>query len=666
MDDNTLEIYGADTRYRGGTGMSITPIGDPLLTLTLEDGTNLWTVPEYAFENVRAGPGNRGFKFFEEARGIFLDAEWQRDKWTVDGAVSFSDSSNVFTQSNYSTQYRASGGAGGVDGSYGSGAGNIGDYYLNLVGWEDGTDLDQDFAFGGSPADDVNVTGVDGRTAFYLTGSVQHRERDQQAFEANAEYDIDWKGLASIKFGARHSSEDLDAGRVDMSVNGIHIENISSALYAAPYYVGSTNFMDGNAPGSLTYEGGWLSFDPIAYRAATLGDGVNNPNGLAYAGDTGYLARTLRDQVTPRRLDENFDSSLDISSAYLMANFETTTSGDRRIWGNIGVRYVKTDLSSDGISLVDDVYTPATVTNDYDNLLPSVNFNMTLAENLVLRVAYNETMVRPSLSTFRPSGTTNENDNAVTIDLPGSDLEPYTAKGYDLSLEWYNRQGSAVTVAVYQKDIKSFFEENAICPLDGGGLGHGSLELVDNGGGSFTCFISTPYDDGSGVPYLREMRASETLNTDEELELRGLEISIQQNLDFLSAPWNGFGGIINYSKVVTNDDENILPGISEESYNLIGYWENDMLSFRLAYNYRDEYVLAGGGSFIGFEDRYVAARGQLDFSAAWRATDKLQFIARGYNLTEEIYEEYLANNPAKVRRMNWDGRSWALYAQYTF
>ena len=116
----------------------------------------------------------------------------------------------------------------------------------------------------------------------------------------------------------------------------------------------------------------------------------------------------------------------------------------------------------------------------------------------------------------------------------------------------------------------------------------------------------------------------------------------------------------------TDDKENILPGISPESYNLIGYWENEKLSFRLAYNYRDEYVLAGGGSFIGFEDRYVAARGQLDFSAIWRVTDKLQFIARGYNLTEEIYEEYLANNPAKVRRVNWDGRSWALYAQYTF
>jgi iron complex outermembrane receptor protein len=290
-----------------------------------------------------------------------------------------------------------------------------------------------------------------------------------------------------------------------------------------------------------------------------------------------------------------------------------------------------------------------------------------LAENLVLRAAYSETMVRPSLASFTPSGTLNENDNSVTIVLPASDLEAYTATSYDLSLEWYNRQGSAVTVAVYRKDVNSFFEKTAICPEDGGDLGYGALELVDNGGGSYTCYISEPYDPGTGEdPYLREMRATETINTNDKLKLNGLEIAIQQNLDFLPAPWNGFGGIINYSKVDTNDKENILPGISPVSYNLIGYWENEKLSFRLAYNYRDEYVLAGGGSFIGFEDRYVAARGQLDFSAVWRVTNKLEFIARGYNLTEEIYEEYLADNPAKVRRVNWDGRTWALYAQYRF
>ena len=666
MDNSTLQILGIDTRYRNKTGISITPIGDPVRTLTQDDGTSLWVVPEYAFEHARYTPGNRLFTFFEEARGIFLDAEWQRDNWTVDGVLTFSDSSNEFLQNNYQTVYLASNNAGGIGGTYGSGVGNMRDYYLNLVGWEAGANLDQAFAFSSSPADDLSVKGADKKTNFYVAGGQQTRDRDQNSAEANARYDFSWGNWSNaIKFGARYSSEDLAVTKINNSINGALIQNISGDLYDAPYYVGASNFFDGNAPGFATYEGGWLSFDTDAYTAAL--QPVDNPDGGPLVPLSGYRVRTLGDQVTPRDLQSNFDSTLDITAAYLMADFATATSGGKDIWGNVGVRYVDTGLSGDGVSLVNGVYTPTNVTNDYQNWLPSLNFNMTLAEDLILRAAYNETMVRPSLASFSPSGTLNEGENSVNIVLPGSDLDPYTAKSYDLSLEWYNRQGSAVTVAVYQKDIKSFFEKTAICPEDGGDLGFGPLELVDNGGGSFTCYISEPYDPGTGEdPYLREMKATETVNTNEVLQLRGLEISIQQNLDFLSAPWNGFGGIINYSRVETDDDEHILPGISPVSYNLIGYWENEKVSFRLAYNYRDEYVLAGGGSFIGFEDRYVASRGQLDMSVIWRVTNKLQLIGRGYNLTEEIYEEYLANDPAKVRRMNWDGRTWALYAQYTF
>ncbi|TNF95964.1 MAG: TonB-dependent receptor, partial [Gammaproteobacteria bacterium] len=520
MDESTLEIFGIDSRYRNRTGISITPIGDPVMIATQEDGTNLWVVPEYEFSGARYQPGNRGFTFFEEARGVFFDAEWQKGNWTVDGAATFSDSTNEFEQTNFSTWYIAKNNSGGISGRYGSGAGRVRDYYLILDDWQVGTNLDQAFSPSSTPADDNSVTGADGRTLFFTTGSFQNRDRDQRSFEANAQYDLNWGLLSSLKFGVRQSSEDLAAGRVDISANGIHVENISSDLYAAPYYVGSTNFFGGNAPGFLTYEGGWLSFDSSAYHAAALGDGVSNPNGLPTVGSTGFLAKTLRDQVTVARQDMVFDSSLDITAAYLMANLETTTSGGRDIWGNVGVRFVETDLSADGTSLDNGAYVPKKVGNSYDNLLPSINFNMSLTEELILRAAYNETMVRPSLASFTPSGSLTENDNTVTIILPGSDLEPYTADSFDISLEWYNRQGSAVTFAFYQKDVKSFFEKQAYCPEDGGSLGYGPLELIDNGDGSFTCFISEPYDPGTGEdPYQREMRATQTVNTNESLKL---------------------------------------------------------------------------------------------------------------------------------------------------
>jgi len=680
MDESTLEIFGLDTRYRGKTGSAITPIGDPFQAGADENGNNIWVVPEYSFENMRGGPGNRVFKFFEEAQGIFLNAQWNHENWLIDGSLSVSDASNEFVQGNYSIQNRAKivngESIGGYSGSTHSGAGNLDDYYLNVTGWEN-NNLDQDFKQPTS-YNAITAVGVDGITNVYNAGSHQYRERDNQEIALNAEYKLDSEFLDSIKFGYRGTSEDLTSGRLDTTIMGTHLENLSNDLFTAPHYVNSTNFFGGNAPGFLTQEGGWQSLDNPAYGAALLGDGIDC--GDLAKNPLGYCGRTLKDNVTPSRISSIFDSTLDTQAIYLMANFDIETDSGFLIWGNIGVRYVETDFSGTGNRLVDPVYKGSNLdkvggiekehaSNDYSNLLPSVNFNIELRDDLILRAAYSETMVRPALASFNPSSTFSQNDDKVTINLPESELEAYTAKSYDLSFEWYNREGSAITFAMYQKTVKGFFEAQGICPEDGGDFGYGPLELNDNGGGDVECLISTPYDNGVDDPYKREIIISQTVNGDEELKVNGYEVSIQQNLDFLPAPWSGFGGIVNYSYVEADEDAT-LPGISPESYNAIVYWENDDFDIRLAYNYRDEYKLVCTGTtgctFGGAEERFVKERGQLDFSASYELIENLQLSVRAHNLTEEVYEEYKGPNQAKVGRTNWDGRTFQVGVQYKF
>ncbi len=666
MDDSTLEILQIDTRSRGG--LLITPIGDPFYAGADNNGNGVWVVPEYSFENARYSPGNRVFQFLEEARGVFFNGVWERDNWTVDGNLSLSDSYNEFNQEQYQGLYIYSGGRGGVDGSLSSGAGNMNDYYINITGWE-GLNWDQPFAFTGTPADDISVRGVDdNRSYFYIGGGANNRDRKNVNYDLNATYRFEFKGLESIKFGIRGTSEDFALESYNNSVNGAQIGNISGAFFTAPHYTGSTNFFGGNAPGFLTYENGWLSMDAFGIRDAM--QPVDNPNGLTVNPFSGYLARTLGDQVTNRTISSNFDAKMDTMALYLMGNFGWTINGNRNIWGNVGVRYVETDYSGNGNSLINGVFQPETAKNDYDNWLPSINLNMDLREDLIVRAAYSETMVRPALSSFKPSGTLSEGQMAVNINLPGSELDAYTAQSYDLSLEWYNRKGSAITLALYRKKVQAQFEIESICPEDGGGFGYGPLELIDNGGGDVQCYISEPfYNENTGETYLRDMNIKGYVNSDNDVTLDGYEISIQQNLDFLPAPWNGFGGLINYSHVDAENDDGdteLLPGVSPESYNLIAYWQNEKLNFRLSYNYRDEYKLTGTGSFGGLEDRYVKARGQLDFLATWNAWRKLQLGFRVYNLTETTYEEYKGDNTMKVGRTNWDGRIYAVSAQYRF
>ena len=671
MDESTLEILGVNTGYRNKSGMQVTPVGDAFYGADLANGTGSWVVPHYNFENASYTPGNRGFSFLEEAKGLFLDAIWTRDNWTVDGVVSVSNATNEFVQTQFQSTYKPVNSVGGISGSLNTGAGDVGDYSLIINDWQNASNLDQDFAFSTSPADDISVKGADKKTLFYAAGGQQTRDRDEKSFELNTQYTTDMDFITAIKVGVRSSTNELESGSMNNSINGMNIAGISNAMYAEPHYKSATNFFGGEAPGFVTVEGGWLSMDVDLIEQVLWEGGIDNPNNLPTT-LSGQLARTEKDQVTPKGLADNFDSSVEINAIYAMVDFETEI-GDIEVWGNAGVRYVETKLDATGWSMNNGAYEQLAISNEYNNTLPSFNIAAQLHEEVILRAAYSETMVRPSLAAFKPSGSLSDNDTRVKIDLPRSDLDPYTAKSYDLSLEWYNREGSAVTFAVYQKDIKSFFETTELCPEDGGGYGYGSLEFDTNTG---VCSISTPYDDDNGTdPYLRDMEITKTVNIDDVLTITGYEMSIQQNLDFLPGFWSGFGGILNYSYVTMDDvdldgdgvpDVNLLPGVSETSYNAIGYWENKTFSFRLAYNYRDDYMLSGGGSFVGSEDRYVKGRGQLDMSATYRATKNLRFGLRAYNLTEVMYEEYLGNNAKKSRRTNWDGRTFSLSASYTF
>ncbi len=64
--------------------------------------------------------------------------------------------------------------------------------------------------------------------------------------------------------------------------------------------------------------------------------------------------------------------------------------------------------------------------------------------------------------------------------------------------------------------------------------------------------------------------------------------------------------MLNYSK--TNQDENDetrVPGISDETYNAIAYYEQENYGVRIAYNYRTDYDLRTTGTANGSGDRSV-------------------------------------------------------------
>ena len=76
-----------------------------------------------------------------------------------------------------------------------------------------------------------------------------------------------------------------------------------------------------------------------------------------------------------------------------------------------------------------------------------------------------------------------------------------------------------------------------------------------------------------------------------------------------------------------------LQGLSETTYNIVGLYEDDVISARLAYNYRSDYLLTVRQTNLGIPI-FNQARGQLDGSAFYSITDNIEVGIQGQNLTK--------------------------------
>jgi iron complex outermembrane receptor protein len=131
-------------------------------------------------------------------------------------------------------------------------------------------------------------------------------------------------------------------------------------------------------------------------------------------------------------------------------------------------------------------------------------------------------------------------------------------------------------------------------------------------------------------------------------KVQGFEIGLTQPI------WGGFGVQTNYtySDAEANNGDPI-PGNSRDTVNLIGYFENDLLSLRLAYTYRSEFFVTFDRSTQLNQDDLQ----QLDASAQINLTDRIAFTFDAINLTDETIEQY-ATERFRPRAVYDNGRTY--------
>ncbi|MDO6719837.1 TonB-dependent receptor [Psychrosphaera sp. 1_MG-2023] len=797
MEDVQFYIDSNDNNGNQNT-QRVIPIGAPI---QLSNNANpdyveglhhpdLATIPVYAvthaeMTNVSWTPSNRLSSSKEEAKGIFLYADYLTDNWHIDGTISVSEaeSEGILTgldlrhTNKRNNQYYTDLDSGerlnfsptGINGVINTGNGNLNNAFASISGYDDylysdvngifsqvdpetgeliydlgdnawkrfgngwesvpltsfGSRLDpkinqgdlNDFPAGYFPAAPIALTPeqeaaltpeqIEERAAqsqaradaiakfggksldYYVNGRVTRPIREFESGELNFERYLEIGTSAfsftSLKFGARHSRETLQVEDLRVGGGGMNLSQIGrDVLYKEKLSSDEqTVYFNGDYAGHYGSDAGWSVLD--SQHLATIvqqdmtpydpqtGEVVENYD---IADPTGFPVKLENATTSPayglnQFYRNNFYADQAINAVYLMGKFEGEI-GNILYTGNAGIRYVETTNDVIGQGFDDEGKGIAVlVETDYANTLPSFNAAFELSEDIVLRTAYSKALVRPNLLSQTPSPINDNGRSTVKLENAKAEVLPYTAQNYDLSLAWYNREGSAISIGMFVKDIEGKIQTQTICPVgEHEKWDVGELEHIDDGSSSGLCQEIGEFETDDGeILTNRKVTIKETFNSDIPITVTGYELAIQQKLDFLPYPWNGFGGVFNFTKIDLDEGEGApMTRIAPHSANLIGYYENDGFSLRLAYNWQDEKLLSTDGvtNFLGSDARTQTSGGRLDLSASYKFAKGFNFNLRAFNLNNRQEYEYIGGNEDAISRIRYAGRIYTASLSYSF
>ncbi|MGS0675593.1 TonB-dependent receptor [Shewanella sp. 125m-1] len=294
---------------------------------------------------------------------------------------------------------------------------------------------------------------------------------------------------------------------------------------------------------------------------------------------------------------------------YLMANFAS-----ERVRGNIGLRYISTNVASDYYQLTsegtyaDDL---STLGANYRDLLPSINVAFEATDDVIIRAAASKVISRPNYDDmFASSALSGYGDgipNNEVIDQGNIALEPFKAIQAELGVEWYFSPEGIISATYFVKDINSFITSEQL--LDQ------SVGIVDPDSGEDSWTVSNKKNGSGGL-------------------IQGVELQLQNGFE------NGLGYAANYTFADSHapaeyypDQVDVFSDSSRHAFNLVGYYERDSFSARLAYNWRSVYMIRELPGYYG--NREHQAYGTVDFSSTFDITEYFSLTFEVVNLFEE-------------------------------
>ncbi|MEJ0028772.1 MAG: TonB-dependent receptor [Rhizomicrobium sp.] len=326
-------------------------------------------------------------------------------------------------------------------------------------------------------------------------------------------------------------------------------------------------------------------------------------------------------------------------SGFVMATFKADIA-HMPLKINVGSRYELTDVNVIGIGRAPlapngftiqagdptayDVHYSAAGnvvgTHSYQYLLPNLDMDLAVTDDLDIRFDASRTLTRPAISQLNPSFSIGASRvGNVTANGGNPDLQPFLSDNVDLSAQWYYQPNSYLSVDTFVKSVSNFVVT-------------GSTQQVFTGAGP----------GGTNIPYTLTLPVNGP-----SANVYGLELSLQHVFDDTGFGFQANGTVVGSDKPFNPDPFGFgsfaITGLAD-SANLVGFYDKDGFQARLAINWQDSYLNGFGqlqnGSTFGTEPTFVNTNWNMDFSTSYDVTEQFTVYFEAMNLTDATYSTH--------------------------
>jgi len=340
---------------------------------------------------------------------------------------------------------------------------------------------------------------------------------------------------------------------------------------------------------------------------------------------------------------------------------------------------------------------PFNETHSYDYVLPNLDFSLDFTDEIKGRASFSKTIARAPYGNLYAGPTPNQPTGSILInpsaradgDAQNPALDPLESDNLDLAVEWYFADASFVSITFWNKDVKNFIGNSVVreslydlrdptsgpdaqaalaflnspqCAAQATAAGADLAQACSANDTALFAALAMLRNPETGGLAAYNGTSAQSLQMENNYDLVGeaddplYEFDVQRPVNQNNANlhgWEmggqyffgdtGFGIFANYTLVdgdvafdntVIERDQFALLGLSDTA-NVMFMYEKYGWSARLAWNWRDEYLIAANENGSNRNPYYVEEYQQWDLSVNYSFNDNWQVGLEAINLTGE-------------------------------